>query len=315
MSSSPSDYALTPANTRTPSRPGDNRNSSTSHTRSEVIEESAIPVASASMQDLRHQISLLSSEIDAFSAERDAVKEMLAGARTQVSCFINHHMYFTLNGNTGASRGDTRATCNSGQCGSDGAPSRPAFKPRILRQVRIVQTLPCVYCPPHIGARRERQALREEFDQLARQTARREREMQVEIDTLRKALATARAQQREPADDDETRCAPGDPKVLVVPLLVPPSTHAMQSPHIPSAPLVPSPIQHPDAVPNVLEAQIIDNAGGDDDNEGRGHDPEAPEAEPEDDLGSEMDEQSMERATPVHPTILTIADDDLIIPP
>ena len=31
--------------------------------------------------------------------------------------------------------------------------------------------------------------------------------------------------------------------------------------------------------------------------------------------GSEVEEQSMELATPLHPTILSLADDDLLIPP
>ena len=163
------------------------------------------------------------------------------------------------------------------------------------------------------------QALREEFDVLARQTARREREMQAKMDLLRQALVDARAHQREspaPPDDDETRCAPGDAKLPIAP--TPPSTRELQSPCIPSAPRVPSPIMHPAEVYDIPETQNTNNAKEGDDNESRGRDAEASEAETEDEdeVGSEMDEQSdMELATPLHPTILSLADDDLIIPP
>ncbi|KAM5544348.1 hypothetical protein V8D89_002008 [Ganoderma adspersum] len=288
MSSTPSDYVLTPANARTPSRQDGTRNSSRSRIRSEVLEESGTPVASGSLDDLRHQVGLLSSEIDAFSAERGAVKKMLAEARIQ---------------------------------GKLMTPQQSAAQPPA--NIVLTERAP-VPSPSHDSCIRETQALREEFDQLGRQTARREREMQAEIDSLRQALFNARAQQREPADDDETRCAPGDPKEPVAPPPLPPSTRALHSPRIPSALRLPSPVQHPGAVLDVLEAQIVDNTGGDDDNdEGRGQGAEAlqpgteaeVDAEPDEEIGSEMDEQSMELATPLHPTILSLADDDLIIPP
>ena len=167
----------------------------------------------------------------------------------------------------------------------------------------------------YVRTHRERQALREELDALVRQTTRREREMQVEIELLRQALVNARTSAREPTDDDETCCAPGDPKVLIAP--TPPSTRELQSPHTPSAPRAPSPIQHPAEVQDIPETQNIGNASEDDD-EDQGRDAEALEVDAEalDEVGSEMDEQSdMELATPLHPTILSLADDDLIIPP
>ncbi|KAI1785151.1 hypothetical protein LXA43DRAFT_1118145 [Ganoderma leucocontextum] len=273
MSSSPSDYLLTPANARTPSRPEGERNPSRSRTRSEVVEkEAARPVASGGVDDLRHQINILSSEIDGFGAERDALKKMLAAAGTQE------------------------------QVAS--APTEESATPEHGVSTGHVP----VSSSSHGSCIREIQALRENFDELTRQTAHREQEMRSEIDSLRQALVNARAQQREPPDDDETRCAPGDPKVPIA--APPPSSRA--SPHIPPAPRVPSPIQHPETLDDVPVVQGVDNAYDDDDEEEtKGQCAEATE----DEIGSEMDEQSMELATPLHPTILSLADDDLIIPP
>ena len=45
---------------------------------------------------MRHEIGLLSAEIDAFSAEREAVKKMLAEARIQVCSAINSSAYTYL---------------------------------------------------------------------------------------------------------------------------------------------------------------------------------------------------------------------------
>ena len=96
MSSTPSDYALTPANARTPSRQDGPRNSSRPRIRGEAVEEAAGPIASGSLDDMRHEIGLLSAEIDAFSAEREAVKKMLAEARIQVCSAINSSAYTYL---------------------------------------------------------------------------------------------------------------------------------------------------------------------------------------------------------------------------
>ena len=365
MSSTPSDYVLTPANARTPSRQDGPRISSRTRIRNEVVEEAARPVASGSLQDLRHEIGLLSAEIDAFSAERGAVKKMLAEARIQVRSVVNSSAYTYLVYVQSRRRGDPPRHTNLQPQKTSSWRNTPQSRLQVMTRAsgkRSINSPPTVRSFSPSCTPRETQALRSEFAQLARQTARREREMQAEIDTLRRALAASRVQQRESPDDDETRCAaaaPGgdaDSKVPVpipiadpLPPLLPPSVCALHSPRILdlSAPRVPSPVQHPDAALDVLEAQTVDNAGraGDDD-EGRGQATEAsppgteaeegtaasqpgteaevksedepepePEPEPEDDLGSEMDEQSMELATPLHPTILSLADDDLIIPP
>ena len=146
--------------------------------------------------------------------------------------------------------------------------------------------------------RRENQLLREQFDEFARQTARREQEMQAEIDSLRQALFHPRAQLRDSTDDDETRCAPGDLKAPPAP----PSPSARASPPFPPAPRVPSPLPHVEPSDNVLKEFSSEK-----------HVQNTEVADGE--AGSEVEEQSMELATPLHPTILSLADDDLLIPP
>ncbi|EJF60568.1 hypothetical protein DICSQDRAFT_181272 [Dichomitus squalens LYAD-421 SS1] len=148
--------------------------------------------------------------------------------------------------------------------------------------------------------------LREQLDKFILERVRREQEMQAEIDALQQALLTLRAQQRDSTDDDETRCAPGDSKV---PLALQ-SPSARPSPPITPASSVLSPLQHLYPSHNVPAVNVIDDG---DEFTSEKHTQNTEVAD--NGAGSEMEEQSMELATPLHPTILSLADDDLLIPP
>ena len=113
MASSPSDYVLTPANVCVPSRPEGGRNSSRSRAQNVTQEEDGL-VTGGGLDDLRQQIGLLSSEIDAFSAERAAVRKMLVRSRIQVDYTINQRTHYTLIRNAGTSCGTTRSIDSSG---------------------------------------------------------------------------------------------------------------------------------------------------------------------------------------------------------
>ena len=83
---SPSPYVLTPANARTPSRMHGSPNPLQSHTRNDVTtqETNASRTTSFDLNDLKQQIEILSTEIEGFSAEREALKRMLVEACLQV---------------------------------------------------------------------------------------------------------------------------------------------------------------------------------------------------------------------------------------
>ena len=83
---SPSPYVLTPANARTPSRMHGSPNPLQSHTRNDVTTQETNPSRTTSFElnDLKQQIEILSTEIEGFSAEREALKRMLVEARLQV---------------------------------------------------------------------------------------------------------------------------------------------------------------------------------------------------------------------------------------
>lgn len=146
---------------------------------------------------------------------------------------------------------------------------------------------------------REIQALRQQLEDLARESGRREQALQSEIDNLRAAWSASDSR----APDGrgiEGRHPAGN--------LEAPSSRA-SSPQHPSAPNVAAL-----TVPSDVPTPNVGATAGDSEWEpGEGHEEVGRHAGPEDD-GNELDEQSMELATPLYPTILSLADDDFLIP-
>ncbi|TBU45259.1 hypothetical protein BD309DRAFT_956527 [Dichomitus squalens] len=269
---SPSPYVLTPANAHTPSRAHRSQSPLEPRIKDDAIEQESASVRSASscLDDLKRQIEALSAEIDAFSVERDALKRML----------IEAHLKEPVTDSSGA------PPSNDG----DGVPT---------------ELIPTSSSYHEASCASEHRILREQLDKFILERVRREQELQAEIDSLQQALLTLRAQQRDSTDDDETRCAPGDPKVPLALL----SPSARPSPPIPPASPILSPLQHLYPNHNVPAVNVIDN-GDEFTSEQHIHNTEVAD----NGVGSEMEEQSMELATPLHPTILSLADDDLLIP-
>ncbi|RPD58842.1 hypothetical protein L226DRAFT_265401 [Lentinus tigrinus ALCF2SS1-7] len=227
------------------------------------------------LEDLKLQIDLLSTEIVAFGAERDALKRMLAEARP---------------------RGRDVPTAGGPELVEPVTASTPVPVPQKPDEDDLTTRV----LHHEEECARETRALRRQLEELAAESARREQALQAEIDNLRQALLDPRAADGPAAREDQPRYASGDLKV--------PSSRA--HPPNPSAPRVPAVVPTPGT--NLDDAaarpRTPDALGERDEQEGA-----RPNAETTED-GSELDEQSMELATPLHHTILSLADDDLLFP-
>ena len=132
------------------------------------------------------------------------------------------------------------------------------------------------------------------------ESARREEALRAELDTLRQTLLDARAAAPVGGGDD-AKYSPGDLNV--------PAQSSRASPLQPSAPRVTAPaVVVDDPWPPNGEAHHNDIANVEEDGYDYGVWHPAPS-----EVGSELSEESMELATPLHPTILSLAD-DLLIP-
>ncbi|RDX47136.1 hypothetical protein OH76DRAFT_1406299 [Lentinus brumalis] len=222
------------------------------------------------LEDLKLQIDLLSTEIVAFGAERDALKRMLAEALPE--------------GRNVLSAGDPAEL-----------ESVPKHAPRQTEDDLTRRVL------HHVEeCAREARALRRQLEELTAERARREEALQAEIDNLRKALLDPPAAA---AGGHQPRYASGDLKV--------PSSRAHTP--TPSAPRVSAAVANPGTDLDVPAAHPrTPDAFGERDEEEDGQQEIRYPAPAED--GSELDEQSMELATPLHPTILSLADDDFFLP-